>query len=112
MYKLCYHVPPSHLAATKSAVFAAGAGAYGAYDQCAWEVLGTGQFQPRSGSTPFIGEAESLSTIEEYRVEMICLDELISDAVVALKNAHPYEQPAIYVWRLEELSELLAPETS
>ena len=29
-------------------------------------------------------------------------DELIRDAVAALKKAHPYEEPAYEVWRLED----------
>lgn len=46
MYKLSFFVPPSHVEQVKSAVFAAGGGRIGAYDQCAWQVLGQGQFRP------------------------------------------------------------------
>ncbi len=39
----------------------------------------------------------------EYRVEMVCADDLIKDAVAALKQAHPYEEPAYDVWQLADL---------
>jgi len=42
-----------------------------------------------------------LETVQEYRVEMVCDDSLIRDAVAAMKAAHPYEEPAYDVWRLE-----------
>jgi hypothetical protein len=40
--------------------------------------------------------------VSEYRVEMVCCDDVISAAVSALKEAHPYEEPAYDVWRLAD----------
>ena len=101
MYKLVFFVPPSHLEDVKDAVFAAGAGKMGNYDQCAWQTLGVGQFRPLSGSDAFIGERGRLEEVEEYRVELVCADALIAGVVYALKRAHPYEEPAYEVIRLE-----------
>lgn len=103
MYKLVFFVPESHLDSVKAAVFAAGAGHVGHYDCCAWQTLGVGQFRPLAGSQPFIGSEQQLTCVAEYRVEMVCADELIAHAVVALRTAHPYEEPAYHVWRLAEL---------
>lgn len=103
MYKLCYFVPESHLETTKVALFEAGAGRIGDYDSCAWQCLGQGQFRPLDGSSPFLGEVGEIETVSEYRVELVCTDERISDAVKALKQAHPYEEPAYEVYRLESL---------
>ncbi|WP_101759345.1 YqfO family protein [Oceanicoccus sp. KOV_DT_Chl] len=103
MYKLCFFVPPSHLEAVKQAVFTTGAGCIGNYDQCCWQVLGQGQFRALSGSDPFIGELGQLEQVDEYRVELVCDDHLIGQAVSALKSAHPYEEPAYDVWRLESV---------
>ena len=36
MLKLIYYVPESHLDSTKAAIFTAGAGGIGNYEQCAW----------------------------------------------------------------------------
>ncbi len=103
MFKLCYYVPESHLEATKSALFAAGAGRVGDYDSCCWQVLGEGQFRPLGGSRPYLGTQGEVEQIAEYRVEMVCSDELIEGAVAALQAAHPYEEVAYDVVRLAEL---------
>lgn len=102
MYKLVFFVPEPHLEPVKSAVFAAGAGQMGCYDCCSWQTLGVGQFRPLVGSQPFIGSEQQLACVAEYRVEMVCADELIGRAVAALRAAHPYEEPAYDVWRLAE----------
>jgi hypothetical protein len=103
MYKLVFFVPESHLEPVKTAVFNAGAGAIGNYDQCCWQVAGVGQFRPLGGSQPFIGQTHQLEQVTEYRVEMVCDDSRIRAAVAALRAAHPYEEPAIDVWQLAEL---------
>ncbi|KGS13637.1 hypothetical protein ALP73_03004 [Pseudomonas coronafaciens pv. garcae] len=102
MYKLAFFVPASHVDEVKSAVFAAGAGRIGAYDQCSWQVLGQGQFRPLNGSQPFLGQSGVVEQVDEWKVELVVADELIAQAVVALKQSHPYETPAYEVWRLEE----------
>ncbi len=102
MYKLAFFVPPSHVEQVKSAVFAAGAGRIGAYDQCSWQVLGQGQFRPLDGSKPFIGEGGVVEQVQEWKVELVVADELIQPVVAALKQSHPYETPAYEVWRLED----------
>lgn len=103
MYKIGFYVPASHLEAVKSAMFAAGAGRIGDYDACAWQVEGQGQFRPLAGSQPFIGHQGVIETVAEYRVEMVCSDAQVRAAVAALRAAHPYEEPAYDVVRLEEL---------
>lgn len=101
MMKLCFYVPATHLETVKFAVFAAGAGRIGDYEHCAWQVAGQGQFRPLVGSNPFIGAQDQLETLEEYRVEMVCDDHCIVAVVTALRAAHPYEEPAFDVTRLE-----------
>lgn len=102
MVKLTFFVPESHLEAVKQAVFSADAGAIGDYDQCCWQVLGEGQFRPLPGSDPFIGQLSTVEKVPEYRVEMVCGDDAINAAIKALKQAHPYEEPAYDVVRLEQ----------
>jgi hypothetical protein len=101
MYKLAFFVPPSHVEQVKSALFAAGAGRIGAYDSCSWQVLGQGQFRPLDGSQPFIGQTGQIEQVEEWKIELVVADELIQQAVAALKHSHPYETPAYEVWKLE-----------
>jgi|TARA_Y100000589_G_scaffold56501_1_gene46732 hypothetical protein len=101
VYKLCYFVPESHLEQTKQALFDAGAGRIGDYDSCAWQCLGQGQFRPLAGSTPYLGKTGQVESVAEYKVEMVCQDSRIAEAVRALKQAHPYEEPAYEVFRIE-----------
>lgn len=94
MYKLCFYVPGEHLEPVKQAVFDAGAGRIGDYDCCCWQVEGTGQFRPLEGSDPFIGAQGEVEQVSEYRVEMVCAEQHLAAVVAALKEAHPYEEPA------------------
>lgn len=94
MYKLSFYVPGTHLESVKDALFAAGAGAIGLYERCSWQVLGQGQFLPGQGSKPFIGGLGKVEHVDEYRVEMMCTPDCVPAALTALKQAHPYEQPA------------------
>ena len=100
MYKLGFYVPESHLELVKTAVFAAGAGRIGDYDHCCWQVKGQGQFRPLAGSDPFLGTQGKVESVEEYRVEVVCADDCATDAVNAMRAAHPYEEPA---WDLVQL---------
>jgi len=103
MYKICFYVPQSHLDIVKQALFAAGAGRIGDYDCCAWQVLGEGQFRALDGSDPYIGQQGQVEKVSEYKVELVCANENINAAIDALKEAHPYEEPAYDVWELSSL---------
>mgnify|MGYP001815596384 FL=1 len=102
MFKICVFVPENDTERVKQAMFTAGAGQIGDYDCCCWQTPGQGQFRPLAGSSPYIGQQDRIETVAEYRIEMVCADEYISDAVAALKESHPYEEPAYDVWKLEE----------
>ncbi|AMB84474.1 NGG1p interacting factor NIF3 [Pseudomonas agarici] len=102
MYKLSFFVPPSHVEQVKSAVFAAGGGRIGAYDHCAWQVLGQGQFRPLDASQPFLGQTGVVEQVAEWKVELVVEDALIETVVTALKHSHPYETPAYEVCRLAD----------
>lgn len=95
MLKLIYYVPDENLEDTKNAVFAAGAGGIGKYTNCAWQVLGTGQFKPQDGADPHIGEVGKLEQVAEWRVEILVPDEKAVEVAKALKKSHPYEEPAL-----------------
>lgn len=102
MYKLIYFVPTEAKESTKQALFSLGAGKFNNYESCSFETLGTGQFKPIDKANPHIGSLNTLEIVEEYKVEMICTDELIKQAVQTLKESHPYEEVAYEVYKLEE----------
>jgi hypothetical protein len=101
MYQLSFYVPAAQVDVVKQAVFDAGGGRIGNYDSCCWQVAGQGQFRPLPGSDPAVGGVGQLERIDEFKVEMVCADAFIVAAVAALRRAHPYEEPAYQVWKLE-----------
>ncbi|MCX7098065.1 MAG: NGG1p interacting factor NIF3 [Methylococcales bacterium] len=105
MYKLCFYVPETHLEPIKTALFAAGAGHYQAYDQCCWQVRGVGQFRPLANSQPYIGKPQQLEKVDEYKVEMLCRATVIKAVVQTLLKAHPYEEPAYEVYKILTLED-------
>lgn len=102
-YQLSFYVPDSHLEEVKNALFDIGVGRQGEYDQTCWQCSGQGQFRPLANSNPAIGLHEELTFVPEYKVEMLCSEELIEIAVKTLKDLHPYEEPAYNVIKLESL---------
>ncbi len=103
MYKLCFFVPESHLEQVKNSLFSIGVGKIGNYDCCCWQVKGQGQFRALSGSQPFIGTEGEVETVEEYKVEMVCSNDLIEEAVSRLLESHPYETPAYEVFQMVDV---------
>jgi len=106
MYQIVVYIPETHVERVKTALFAAGAGKIGDYDSCAWQALGQGQFRPLEGSSPFIGQAGEVETVDEYRVELVCEKAVLKKAVAAMIAVHPYEEPAYSVWPILNLNEL------
>ena len=96
-----FFVSEEHVESVKRAVFNEGAGRIGNYEQCCWQSLGQGQFCPLEGARPFLGRVHQLESVAEYKVELVCDDAFIRSAVAALIEAHPYEEPAYEVYKLE-----------
>ena len=98
LLNIIVYCPPSHLQRIKQALFDAGAGTAGRYDNCCWETSGMGQFKAQEGAAPFIGKIDTLQKTTEIRLEMICKEANIVQVITALKRIHPYEQPAYHVY--------------
>ncbi len=103
MYKIAVFIPESHLEQVKQAMFNAGSGHIGNYDQCCWQVKGEGQFRALDGASPYIGQQGKVEQLVEYKVELVCEDSLLIASLAAMKEAHPYEEPAYDVYPLENL---------
>jgi len=103
MYKLCVYIPLSHVEQVKKAIFDAGGGKIGNYDNCCWQTHGQGQFRPLANSKPYIGETGEIETVEEVKVELVVDDAVIKQVVSSLKQAHPYEEPAYDAWLLADI---------
>ena len=98
--KLVWFVPLEALEQTRSAVFDAGRGRIGDDERCSSYTAGTGTFHGGETTAPAIGESGREEHIPELRVETVVPEGRIRDAIVALRLAHPYEEPAYDVYRL------------
>jgi hypothetical protein len=99
-YKLVVFVPREALDAVRDAVFAAGAGRIGQYERCSWYTDGTGTFLGGEGSSPAVGQAGREERVAELRLETVLPAERLDEVVAALREAHPYEEPAFDVYPL------------
>jgi len=103
--KLVVFVPVDHADAVRAAITGAGAGAIGDYDSCTFTSSGEGRFRPLPGANPAIGSVGDLETVPEVRVESILDRRLRSRVVAAMREAHPYEEPAYDVVPLATLDD-------
>ena len=101
-YKLVWFVPAESLDATREAVFEAGAGQIGDYERCSWYTAGTGTFLGCETTDPTIGEAGREEHVPELRVEIVVPEDRLDEVVAALRDAHPYEEPAYDVYPLAD----------
>lgn len=94
LWKLAVYVPRSHVDSVRDAVANAGAGAIGDYTHCMFAVDGIGTFMPGEGTTPFIGQPGQVERVEETKLETIVPESILDTVLVAMKQAHPYEEVA------------------
>lgn len=106
MLKLAVFCPVETADAIIDAASSAGAGSIGAYSRCAFLSRGTGTFVGGSGTNPAIGEAGRIESVEEVRIEMVLRESQSSDVERAIRRVHPYEEPAIDMYRLTEAAEM------
>jgi hypothetical protein len=98
--KLVVFVPPDALDAVREALFSAGAGRIGNYERCSWYTEGTGTFRPLEGAEPTVGEMGREERVAELRLETVFPEEAENAVIEALRDAHPYEEPAFDVYAL------------
>lgn len=98
--KLVVFIPEGYEDKVRDALAAAGAGWIGNYSHCTYQLLGTGTFMPREGTSPFIGSQGTLEKVREYRLETILFRRDRRKVLEALFNAHPYEEVAYDLYPL------------
>ena len=98
LYTFC---PQNRAEEVRQALFAAGAGHIGAYDECSFNVDGVGTFRAGTGSDPYVGELGQQHRENETKIEVIFPAVHEGSVVRALLEAHPYEEVACDVIALE-----------
>ena len=100
--KMVVFVPRSHVEEVRTALFDAGAGQIGRhYDQCSFNTAGYGSFRPLEGSEPTLGEIGTQERVEETRIEVVYTRSVERKLLLALYEAHPYEEVAYDLFDLQ-----------
>jgi len=99
--KLTVFVPHAQSEELLQALSNAGAGHIGNYTNCSFQMEGTGTFQPNEEANPSIGEPGKLEKVDEKRIEVIFPAPIAGQVLAAMRKAHPYEEVAYYLHRLE-----------
>ncbi|SFV33547.1 Nif3-like dinuclear metal center hexameric protein [Thermoflavifilum thermophilum] len=107
--KLVTFVPHAHAAALRAALFHAGAGVIGKYDECSYNVEGFGTFRAREGANPYVGTIGKQHQEPETRVETIFPAHLEKVVTEALLQHHPYEEVAYDIYPLDNLYPEVGP---
>jgi dinuclear metal center YbgI/SA1388 family protein len=101
LLKLVTFIPQSHLEIVREALFEAGAGVIGNYDQCGFTLAGSGSFRAGDSANPFRGETGRIHFENEIRFETVLFSHLRENVVNALLSVHPYEEVAYDLYILD-----------
>ena len=99
--KLVAFVPKADRVRVSDAVFAAGGGVIGDYEQCSFRAPGTGTFFGNAKTNPTVGQRGRREEVAELRIEFIVPESKVSAAVASLRAAHSYEEPAFDLYPLK-----------
>ena len=104
--KLVTYVPPTHADKVRQALFDAGAGHISHYDHCSFNAEGFGTFRGDDSTQPFLGEKNKEAKETEIRIETVYPHPREKNIIESLFMAHPYEEVAYDIYKLENPSGL------
>ena len=99
--KLEVYVPTDSAGKLRNALFVAGAGNIGFYDECSFSIQGEGTFRPLEGSNPVTGTHNERENANEVLINVIFEDYKTNQILFAMKENHPYEEVAYQLITLE-----------
>jgi dinuclear metal center YbgI/SA1388 family protein len=99
--KLVTFCPEEKAEDVRDAMFRAGAGTIGEYEECSFNATGTGTFLAGKNANPYVGEIGKRALEKEIRIELIYPAHLESKIVSAMIKAHPYEEVAYDLFALD-----------
>lgn len=101
--KLVTFVPQEHSEKVRKALFEAGGGNIGNYEECSFNVSGKGTFKAREGADPFVGNIGERHFENEERIELIFPSFREKLIIKNLIESHPYEEVAYYISPLDNV---------
>ena len=101
IYKLVTYTIAENTEKLRNALFEAGAGQIGNYENCSFNSFGTGTYKGNANSNPFIGSPLEFKTNNEHKIEVLFEKHLQSKILKALYSNHVYEEVAYEIHALE-----------
>ncbi len=92
--KLTTYVPKKDAENVRMALFNAGAGAIGNYNNCSFNMEGVGTYKGNENSNPTIGKKGKLHTENETFISVVFETHLEKNMLSTLFKVHPYEEVA------------------
>ncbi|MCH4824094.1 Nif3-like dinuclear metal center hexameric protein [Gramella lutea] len=105
--KLTTFIPTEEAEKVREALFSAGAGSIGNYDNCSFNITGKGSFMGNEDSNPVVGEKGKVHYEEETQIGITYPAHLESPILKMLFKAHPYEEVAYEIHSLENKNQHL-----
>lgn len=92
-FKIEIYIPKECLEDLRKELSNINVGVIGNYNNCMSISKVVGTWTPVDGAEPYEGEVGKLSIEEEYKIEVICNENLVRDTINVIKKVHPYEEP-------------------
>lgn len=92
--KIVTYCPINKAEMVKQALFSAGAGKIGNYENCSFTTEGLGTYKANDNAKPYLGEVGKIHTEKEIKIEVIYPAYIEPAILTALMMAHPYEEVA------------------
>ena len=99
--KLVTFSTPENAEKIRTALFQAGAGTIGNYENCSFNSMGTGTYQGTEHSNPVIGARNEFVQAEEIKIEVTFEKHLQRQVLNALFENHIYEEVAYEIYDLQ-----------
>jgi dinuclear metal center YbgI/SA1388 family protein len=99
--KLVTYTIPENVETLRNALFEAGAGKIGNYEDCSFNSKGIGTYMGNEDSNPEIGERFEFVENEEIKIEVTFEKQLQSKVLKALFAKHVYEEVAYEIYDLQ-----------
>ena len=100
-YKVVVFVPRANLEVVANKIFNLGGGIIGEYEECSFQVDGTGTFRGLENSTPIIGKKQVFEKVDEVKLEVLVDSWKLNSIVKAIRTVHSYEEPAIDIYQVQ-----------
>jgi dinuclear metal center YbgI/SA1388 family protein len=99
--KLAVFVPANNADKVRNALFEAGAGQIGNYDEASFNSVGAGTFRAGENAKPHVGEIGKRHIEAELKIEVIFSFDKQNKIIAAMQKAHPYEEVAYNIYSLD-----------